>query len=182
MTDKEKQEYIQKLRKELDERENKNNLAGSRKSKKSKKSQQERPIDYLEVEDARIHWRKAQESLKSAQILFENKCYNNCISRSYYAIFQTLATILKERNLFNTEDHSHMSLLYRFKNECVSSNYKNSFYHKVIQSLRTKRITSDYQNIMFSRISAEETLKKAEVFIGHYKENGFQVEYNFNNL
>jgi uncharacterized protein (UPF0332 family) len=39
---------------------------------------------------------KAKESLKSARILYEAECYNSCVSRCYYAMFQMAIAALLE--------------------------------------------------------------------------------------
>ncbi len=174
MTDKEKQEYIQKLRERLDEKEDKNNLSGIQEDDELYK-----PLQFLRVRRAKKHWKKAIESLKSANRLYLDKCYNNCVSRSYYAIYQTLATILKEREAFPYNNRSHPAVLEEFRDHCLDNETDvNNFEEIVMSTLRRMRNKSDYLSESCLRNDAKKVLIIAENFIKSNC-NGFQESYNF---
>lgn len=53
--------------------------------------------------------RKANESLKAARILFEAECYDSCISRCYYAMFQFSVAVLNKYGIHppNKAEYKH---------------------------------------------------------------------------
>ncbi len=44
--------------------------------------------------DYHIFLKKAEESLNTANFCFEKQCYNSCVNRAYYAMFQVAAAVL----------------------------------------------------------------------------------------
>jgi len=42
---------------------------------------------------------RARKYLKSAEVLLENKDYESCVSRAYYAMFYSVEAVLLTRNL-----------------------------------------------------------------------------------
>ncbi len=137
-------------------------------------------LKFLNVRNAKKHWKKAIESLKSARLLYNNGYYNNSVSRSYYAIYQGLSSILKEREIFPYNNSSHSAVLKVFRDDFLTNEENSSTFDEVVMvSLRGLRIKSDYKSRNCIKMDAEEILTIAENFIKSNNQ-GFLESYNFN--
>lgn len=61
---------------------------------------------------------KAKESLKSAQILFDNGLHDDSVSRAYYAAFRASVAALADQGI-KSEDNDHKWLQAAFSRELI---------------------------------------------------------------
>jgi uncharacterized protein (UPF0332 family) len=66
----------------------------------------------------KIFFEKAEQSLQSAQILFENGCYDDSASRAYYAAFQAAIAALAKFG-FTNDDNDHKWVQSLFARELI---------------------------------------------------------------
>lgn len=94
---------------------------------------------------------KTIESLKSANICFDNGYYNTCVSRSYYAVYQNLIAILVYYGKYDPKSNTHEKVIGDFNKHYGKKLAKKSFYFKVNQKillLKNERIFADYSSIV----------------------------------
>lgn len=109
---------------------------------------------------------KADDCFKSAKILSQNKLYENSISMSYYAMYNSLTALLFKVGI-KCENHAASILLLK-----ELFNKKELF--KIISFAKEERIDKQYyvtskDNVLLTKDSAEDMLKKAEEFIVQIK-------------
>ncbi|QTA87298.1 HEPN domain-containing protein [Desulfonema magnum] len=108
---------------------------------------------------------KAQENLKAAQILFEQKLYNASANRAYYAAFQMAVARLASQGVKN-EKNSHSWIQANFNGEFIQ---KHKIYpgrmRSYLPDLLSVRNRADYKSESLSRKAASRQLHKAEEFI-----------------
>ncbi len=131
-------------------------------------------------EDWEIHWQKAQETLKEANLCFWKKHYNGCISRSYYAIYQTLATTLKKYGNFDEDSKEHEKVIYDFKRHHVKNGEK-TFFKGEIEKWKSLRIDADYKSIMCNIDDTQKLLNIAKKFI-KLNSKGIVEEYSIKEM
>lgn len=111
---------------------------------------------------------KSRESLKSARILFQADCYNSCISRCYYAMFQMAISALDRRAIKPPVEgrHGHSWVQAAVATEFVHRRKllpgKMASYLPEVLKLRRE---ADYESGRLGRKLAERTLAKATEFI-----------------
>ena len=107
-------------------------------------------------------YERADENLKSAEILYNSGLYNASANRAYYSAFQISLVLLWDKGFEPKIDHKNA--LSMFINEFINkkkifpSNYKNCLY--TLQEIRNK---ADYQ-YGISKNKAKEQLKFAKLF------------------
>ncbi len=123
---------------------------------------------------ARIHWLKSQESLEVAEFCYCEGYYDNCISRSYYAVYQGLATVLKANGHFNEKSRKHNMVTDNFMTNYVSTSDRKKIFDpdfaKKIEYLRGLRIFADYKSIFFDSDDISVILDEAKNLLGCIKE------------
>jgi uncharacterized protein (UPF0332 family) len=97
---------------------------------------------------------KAGESLKSAEILFDNALYDDCVSRAYYAAFRAAVAALANCGI-TSENNDHKWLQASFTRELI---YRRKIYEAKFKSylpeLIETRIQADYKIIKTGKPSA----------------------------
>jgi len=106
---------------------------------------------------------RAKETLEDAKILFNNKRYNSCVNRIYYAMFYSVLALLRTKNLIAAKHSGVKSLFHKeFVKKGKIPVKMGKFYNKMF----IKRSESDYEDFKkFEKKEVEEYLKKAEEFI-----------------
>jgi len=109
---------------------------------------------------------KAGNCLKSARILLQNGLYENSISMSYYAMYNSLAALLFKTGV-KCENHAGSILLLKKLFERID-------LFKIISFAKEERIDKQYhvtskRNFTLTKESAQDMLAKAENFLVHVK-------------
>lgn len=106
---------------------------------------------------------KAKEKLKFAQLLLQGDGYNDCISRSFYAVLYASDAALATKG-FIAKSHEGTEMLFGrdfFKTRLVDSKFKGLF-----DRLHKARIEADYQYaVQFTREDAEYWFGRAQEFV-----------------
>jgi len=108
---------------------------------------------------------KAEENLKAAKLLFENRFYNASANRSYFAIFQSAINALSNEG-FNIQRISHEAAQSLFAGELIKRKKRYPSKLKAyLNQLRVIRNDADYELKQVSQKLAKRQLKKAQEFI-----------------
>jgi uncharacterized protein (UPF0332 family) len=127
---------------------------------------------------------KANQSLKSANILVKEHLYSSTVNRSYYACFQYLMHILfvklkKDPTEFYGEVMNGKNGTHSWASKLISielakkdlDDYK--WYQKEIPAIREKRVQADYHATVITSPEAYESIGKAEAIMNllakHFK-------------
>ena len=105
---------------------------------------------------------KADNSLKSAKILLQNSLYEDSISSSYYAMYNSLTALLFKIGV-KCENHAASILLLR-------SLFSEEELFRIISFAKEERIDNQYyitseKNLALGKESAEDMAEKAESFL-----------------
>lgn len=84
---------------------------------------------------------KAHEKLKTALIDFDNKRYDDSVSRSYYAVYHAISAVLLSKGLHFS---SHGQTIGAFNREFVKIKKFPAVFTKMIEKLFNERQTGDY--------------------------------------
>jgi uncharacterized protein (UPF0332 family) len=110
-------------------------------------------------------WEKAQENLKAAEVLFEQRLYNASANRSYYAALQAAITALAEIGI-TTDRISHEAAQATFATELIHRRKRYASHLKsYLITLHAVRNDADYGVTSISKKVAARQLKKAREFI-----------------
>ena len=105
---------------------------------------------------------KAEKSLKSAKILLENGLYENSVSMSYYAMYNSLTALLFRTGI-KCENHSGSIILFRRL-------FRKDDLYKVISFAKKERVDKQYYvDFKLTKEPAVELFKKAENFLVEMK-------------
>lgn len=114
--------------------------------------------------------RKAKESLRAAELCFEQGLYPSCANRCYYAMFQAAVVALGHVG-FRREAWSHPALQAMFANELV---HRRKLCPGTFSGYLNKglwwRNTADYRQADISRKLAEQMLAWARAFVSTIEE------------
>ena len=120
-------------------------------------------IDNSDLDVIKMMLNKGREKLKSARINFENECYDDSVSRAYYAVFHTISAVLMTKKITCS---SHKETIGSFNKEFVKTKTFPKSFTKTIQKLFNERQTGDYDFGGFIDADiAGEDLKKVEEII-----------------
>ena len=105
---------------------------------------------------------KADNCLKSAKLLLQNSLYENSVSMSYYAMYNSLTALLFKTG---TKCENHAGSIVLFKKL-----FGRLELFKIISSAKEERIDKQYyvtseKNFVLTKESAEDMVKKAEDFL-----------------
>jgi uncharacterized protein (UPF0332 family) len=106
--------------------------------------------------------RKSEDCIKAAELLEENKLYENSISESYYSIYNAITALLRKMGI-KCENHE------------VSISLLETLFHEtsmrdVALKARETRVNSQYYvDLGFNRDNAREMSSKAENFLNAVK-------------
>lgn len=106
---------------------------------------------------------KAIESLEAAEVLFNEKYYGFCVSRTYYAMFYIAQAFLLKLNLSYSK---HSAVISGFGKEFILNNKIDSKFHRYLIDAQNIRNIGDYDTI--AEISQEEAsieIQRAKEFI-----------------
>ena len=116
-----------------------------------------------------MEMRKADESLKTAELCYSQGLYNSSASRAYYAMFQA-AQVALETAGFTRPEWSHAGLHATFANELTRrrKQYAATLARDltIVQELRH---TADYRNHDLSERQAARAVHKAKEFVDAIK-------------
>jgi uncharacterized protein len=96
---------------------------------------------------------KAKQTYSDAKILAENKRWNSCVNRLYYACFYTLSAVLIKNNF---EAKSHNGVRTIFFREFIKTGKVNKDFGKPYSDLFDWRNKGDYSD--FIDFEAEDVL------------------------
>jgi len=138
------------------------------------KLKEENKLELVEssVEICNSYLEKANDCLKSAKLLLQNKLYENSISMSYYTMYDSLTALLFKTGI-KCENHSGSILL-------LKKIFDRTDLFKIISFAKKERIDKQYyitskDNLKLTKESTEDMFKKAEEF-------SIQIKLLINNL
>src|SRR3989344_5532398 len=138
------------------------------------KLKEENKLELVEssVEICNSYLEKANDCLKSAKLLLQNKLYENSISMSYYTMYDSLTALLFKTGI-KCENHSGSILL-------LKKIFDRTDLFKIISFAKKERIDKQYyitskDNLKLTKESTEDMFKKAEEF-------SIQIKILINNL
>jgi len=100
---------------------------------------------------------KAENCLKSASILLDNRLYENSISMSYYVMYNAL-TALFFRTGIKCENHAGAIILFKRM-------FGRNDLYKLISFAKEERVDKQYYvDFLLTKESAQDLLRKAEDF------------------
>lgn len=100
---------------------------------------------------------KAANSLKSSRVLLQNKLYEDSVSMSYYAMYNSLLALLFRVGI-KSENHSASILVFK-------KIFGRSDLYKMIAFAKKERIDKQYYvDFVLTKESAEDLTEKAEHF------------------
>lgn len=102
-----------------------------------------------DLSDYRLN--KAKELAEEAKLLFENKRYDGCVNRSYYAVFSAVRSLLA---LLELDSRKHSGVIGYFDRYFVKNGLVAKEFSKIVHNSFDVRQASDYQD--FYVISAEQ--------------------------
>jgi len=110
---------------------------------------------------------KAGEKLLTAKVDFENKRYEDSISRAYYCIYHIISACLLVKGLTFS---SHKEVIGNFNKEFIKTNIFPSHFSKSIKILFDDRQKSDYDvKSYIDKEKAEVDLKYTEELFNQIK-------------
>lgn len=129
-----------------------------------------------EEQKALIDYRleQADESLDSAQLLFEHTKFRPSVSRSYYAMFYAVQALLIRKKIITSK---HSGAIAVFNREFVKSNIFDKEFSRWLQEAFDLRQRADYREMFtVSSERAKTVLENARRFVEEIKrrliENG----------
>jgi uncharacterized protein (UPF0332 family) len=132
---------------------------------------------YPNPEGAKIYWRKSRESLEVATYCYIEGHYNNCVTRSYYSIYQGLCCALIGNGKLRNSD-KHKVVINDFITHYTKSKKLFPSYKNKILKLMELRILADYKLIMMKEKDAKNSLSLAESLLDSI-ESVFNKNNNF---
>lgn len=101
---------------------------------------------------------KAENSLRSARILLDNDLYENSVSMSYYAMYNSLTALLFRVGV-KCENHAGSIIVFR---ELFG---RKDLYRKISYAKKERIDKQYYVSLILTEKSAEELYRKAEDFL-----------------
>ncbi|MBF7084145.1 HEPN domain-containing protein [Desulfallas sp. Bu1-1] len=112
---------------------------------------------------ARYRLQRAQDHLKSAEILFYAGMYNDSLGRSYYAMFNAARALLALKQL---DSKKHSGVISLFNQHFVKTNIVDRATGKDFNKARVRRESSDYADFyLVSKEEAQSQLEAAKRFL-----------------
>lgn len=111
---------------------------------------------------------KAEKFLVTAEQASNNKDYDSCASRCYYAMFFMAEAALLTKNIIAS---SHKGVIALFGSHFVKTGIFERNLGKAINDAYDKRIVGDYGiGFMVTEQQAQDLLKASQDFVGKLKE------------
>lgn len=112
---------------------------------------------------------QADESLDSAQILFEHKKYRPSVSRSYYAMFYAVQALLIRKKIITSK---HSGAIAVFNREFIKNNIFDKEFSRWLQEAFDLRQRADYRELFtVTNERAKSILNNARSFVKEIKKN-----------
>jgi len=106
---------------------------------------------------------KANNSIKAAQILFNEKIYDVSTSRAYYAMFYLAEAFLISEGLSFSK---HSAVISKFGERFAKTNRLPSEYHRYLIEAEQSRLRSDYDaSFNTTEVEAKENIERAIMFL-----------------
>ena len=111
----------------------------------------------------RYRMEQANETLREAEILFNQSAYRGVINRAYYAMFYSVLALLATKKLGTSK---HSGVIGLFDREFVKTGLFARNLSRALRLTFDRRQTHDYGELTeISEQIAQETLNDAKVFI-----------------
>ena len=116
--------------------------------------------------EAKVYLAKAENSLKAAQLCFENGLYDDAASRAYSCVLKAAIALLIKIGFKADVKRIHKWAQATFPRECVNrSKIIPRRFGGYLAYLQNERITADYAPRNLSKKSVKLALKKANEFL-----------------
>jgi len=110
---------------------------------------------------------KSQKSLNAAISCFEQRYYNSCVNRAYYAMFQAaVAALFKAGFRPKSEKIGHDWVQAEFSRAFVSGSKRFSDLKGLLNLVQEWRDAADYSDEEIGKKRAKRNLDKALMFVG----------------
>lgn len=90
----------------------------------------------------KLRMEKADELLKQAALLLENKWLDGAVNRIYYSIFYATSALLYTKKLY---PKTHLGVKSLFSNEFIRTGLIDAKYSKYYSTVFARRFEADYQ-------------------------------------
>jgi len=111
---------------------------------------------------------KAHDSLKAAELLYNDGYYEFCVSRTYYTMFYIAQAFLLNLEMSFSK---HSAVISGFGKEFISSSKIDSKFHRYLIDAQNIRNIGDYDTVAeVSKEEAEIEMQRAKEFIELAKE------------
>ncbi len=108
-------------------------------------------------------YKKAEEELAAATMLFNDKLYSSSLNRSYYAMFHAVRSLFAFQKI-DSKTHNGVKLL--FDQNYIKTGKIENKYSGILRDAYIIRQKSDYNDFYIaSKVEAEKQLKNAELFL-----------------
>lgn len=110
---------------------------------------------------------RAEEKLRSANLLFENNMFADAISEAYYSMFHAAKSLLGLKSIY---PRTHAGVVSQFGLQFVNEGLIEELYAKSLTKAQTMREKADY-DIYYepSKEEAESIIEDAENFLERIK-------------
>ena len=106
---------------------------------------------------------KVRNSIKAAQILFNEEIYDVSTSRAYYAMFYLAEAFLISEGLSFSK---HSAVISKFGERFAKTNRLPSEYHRYLIEAEQSRIRADYDAAFNpTKVEAKENIERAIMFL-----------------
>ena len=117
----------------------------------------------MSIEEVKNEFFRAKKSLESAKMLFDNKAYEDSISRSYYSVLHASKAALILDGVVVT---SHSAVRRLFGKHMVKTGKLDVRYAKILSAEQDMRFRADYDAMYIAdREDAKEFIDDAEDFL-----------------
>ena len=110
---------------------------------------------------------RAEEKLRSANLLFENNMFADAISEAYYVMFHAAKALLALKSIY---PRAHAGVVSQFGLQFVNEGLIEELYAKSLAKAQTMREKADY-DVYYepSKEEAESVIEDAEKFLDRIK-------------
>jgi uncharacterized protein (UPF0332 family) len=113
-------------------------------------------------------WRKAKQSLRVAELAYQNGCYDEVVSRSYFAVLKGALALMASLGL-RPKETSRIGYWVQahFANECIHHRRKlmPAESARILADLRDLRVRAEYTAELMTERTARQALKMAREFL-----------------
>lgn len=107
--------------------------------------------------------KKADESIKASQLLFDNGLFGFAVSRAYYAMFYMVSAVLLTKSLSFSK---HKAVVSSFGQHFVKTNIFEHKFHRYLVEAFEQRQIGDYEVLdEITKETAQRSIKRAIEFI-----------------